>query len=438
VSQPPRAGRALVAFFAVAFSDRLPIKAMNPLLSLVLLPVFVASVAAVRAQEPAVPTAPAAPAAPSANWTEGFARGVSYRAALAEAIEDAVGKAKGIGVARGGGVRSRLAVVSNDSTDLKEGWFDGEAQGEREWVQQQIAGFVEAYEVTKKGKADDGQWEVTVRCKIAALDARGVQFVIELTDDDLRKWQLERFEEGGADAPFARAQGTYEAPTIRENLRATGAVRIVAKSGGVEAGAGASPQEKEKQGHRLIASHRIEVAWQPMLFQSLVEKVNKARPTSGPRPQYLTAGSVRVTVKVVDLVRDIEVLERPLTIALELPPATPVERLDAFAVQLADKAKATVAETVFFALQPPVVVRKWPGDDGKAWFVEVAMSRRIAQSYDAFDVGNLGSLASPDWRSLGRASFVGGSDGNSTFRLVDVADPALVEPGVTEVRPAKK
>jgi hypothetical protein len=413
---------------------------MNPLLSLAVLPMFVAGVAAVRAQEPAAPSAPAAPTVPTEGWTEGFARGTSYRAALAEAIEDAVAKAKGIGVARSGGVRSRLSVVGKPSLEPKEkeGASDGESQEDREWVQQQIAGFVEAYEVTKKGKVEDGQWEVTVRCKIASLDSRGVQFVVELTDNDLRKWQLERFEEGGADAPFARAEGNYEAPTIRDHLRATGVVQIVAKSGGVDAGAGASPQEKEKQGHRLIASHRIEVVWQPMQFQSLVEKVNKARPTRGPRPQFLTAGSVRVAVKVVDLVRDVEVVERTQTIALDLPPATPVERFDAFVVQLADKAKATVAEAVFFALQPPVVVRKWPSDDGKEWFVEVAMSRRVAQGYEAFAVGNQGSLASPDWRSLGAAAFVGGNEGSSTFRLVDVADLASIEPRVTEVRPAKK
>ncbi|MFY9342062.1 MAG: hypothetical protein WAT39_06220 [Planctomycetota bacterium] len=401
---------------------------MNPLPCLALFAVLATSATFAVAQQPAPE---------STGWTEGFGRGVSYRAALAAALEDAVGKAKGIAVARAGAVRSRLAVVGNWSEDLKPGWFDGEAEGEREWVQQQIAGFVQQYEISKKGKADDGQWEVTVRAKIAAL-ASGGTFVLDLDDDDLRKWLLERFEEGGGDAPFGKAQGTYEAPTIRENLRATGAVQFVAKSGGVQVGEGAAPQEREKQGHRVVASHRVVVRWQPMRFQSLVEKLNKARPTSGPRPQYLTAASVQVALKIVDLVRDVEVLERPLTVALTIPPGTPVERLDGMAVQLADQAKAAVAEAVFFALRPPVVARKWPGDDGKDWFVEVALAKRIAQAYDSFAIGNQGSLASPDWRSIGRAAFVGGTDASSTFRLVDVADPSLIEPGVTEVRPAKK
>jgi hypothetical protein len=175
-----------------------------------------------------------------------------------------------------------------------------------------------------------------------------------------------------------------------------------------------------------------------MQFQSLIEKPNIARPTSGPRPQYLTAGSVRVSVKVVDLVQNVEVLDRALTVALDVPRAAPVDKLDAFAVQLADKAKATVAETIFFALQPPAVVRKWPAEAGGEWLVEVAISKRVAQGYESFVVGNQGSLASPDWRAFGRAALVGGTEASCTFRLVEVDDPSRIEPGFTEVRPARK
>ncbi len=388
-------------------------------------------------QEPVAPTI-ASQGAASETWTEGFARATSYRAALAEALEDAVGKAKGVAVARGAAVRSRLSVVSNYTQELPNSWFDGEAHSEREWVQQQIAGFVQRYEVVKKGKADDGQWEVTVKAQVAALAAGGGLMTIDLADNDLRSWQLDRFEEGVPDAPFAKVAGNYDAPSLRENLRATGVVRVLANSAGVAVGEGAAPSEKEKTGHRLVASHKVVVVWQPMQFQSLVEKPNKARPTTGPRPQFLTAGSVQVAVKVLDLVHDLEVLDRSLTIALDVPSASPVDRLDAFAVQLADMAKAAVAETVFFALVPPVVVRKWPAEPGPGWLVEVAMSRRVAEAYAAFSIGTQGSLASPDWRSLGKAAFVQGTATSCTFRLIDVADPASIEPGVAEVRPAKK
>jgi len=386
---------------------------------------------AVRSQEPP----PAPPPATAAEATEGFGRAVSYRQALAMALEDAVGKARGVAVARGGGVRSRLEVVSRGGQGVPANWFDGEAEYEREWVQAQLDGFVETYEVTKKGKVDDG-WEVTVRAKIATGQQQG-PFVIDLDDADLRQWQLARFEEGGAGVPFAKVDGTYEAPSIRDNLRATGRVLVVAKNGGVSAPAGASPRERGKGGHQLVASHRVRVQWQAMQFTSLVEKPNIARPTTGPRPQFLTAGSVRVAIAITDLVQGLDVLDRPLTVALEVPPGTPVERLDAMAVQLADQAKAAVAEAIFFALQPPTVVRKWAGDGGD-WFVEVAIGKRVANGYDAFAVGNQGSLASPDWRPLGRAALVGGTDTACTFRLVDVAEPSRIEAGVTEVRPARK
>lgn len=386
---------------------------------------------AAAAQQPAPPAA----AARADGWTEGFGRAASYRAALAAALEDAVGKAKGIAIARGPAVRSRLSVVSTHSDGVPVGWFDGEAEHEREWVQQQIAGFVQRYEVAAKAKGDDGQWEVTVRAQIATA-GDGPAVVVDLVDDDLRKWQLERFEEDAA-GPFDRIAGTYEGPRIAENLLASGLVRIAARGQSVDIGAGAAPREREKAGQQLVASHRVVVTWQPMLFRSQLERPNKARPTSGPRPQYLTSGSVQAMVEIVDLVQGLRLLQRPLTIALELPPGTPVERLDAMAVQLADQAKATVAETIAFALRPPVVLRKWAGDGG-AWFVEAAVSRRTLQGYDTFAVGNQGSLASPDWRPVARATLIGGTDAACTFQLVDVVDPSAIEAGVTEVRPARK
>jgi hypothetical protein len=392
-----------------------------------------APIAGLHAQE----APPVAPPAASADGTEGFGRATNYRTALAEALEDAVAKAKGVAIARTGAVRSRLSVVSK-TPEVPKDWFDGEADHEREWVQQQIAGFVERYEVTRKQKLDDGMWEVTVRAKIAAHDAQaGGVFVVDLVDTDLKRWTLERFEEGAAGGAFAKVEGNYDAPTIRDNLRATGYVKFVAKSGGVEVGSGASAREREKAGQQLVASHRVTVTWQPMQFQSLVEKPNIARPTSGPRPQYLTAGSVQAAIVVHDLVQNLEVLSRSLTVSLDLPPQTPVDRIDAFAVQLADKAKAAVAEAIYFALQPPTVLRKWAGDGGE-WLVEAAIARRVAAGYEQFVVGMQGSLASPDWRPLGRATFVGGSDLSSTFRLVDVADPSRIEVGAAEVRPGKK
>lgn len=359
--------------------------------------------------------------------SEGFGRAASYRQALAMALEDAVGRARGIAVARGPGLRSRLEIVAAGATA---------AEAEPDWVALQLDGFVSSYEVASKAKADDGQWEVTVRAVVATATPQG-PFAIELDDTDLRRWQLSRFEEGGPGAPFAKVEGAYEAPSIRDHLRATGRVRIV-DAGGVVAPAEAAGRERGKAGHRLVASHRVRVQWEPMLFTSLVEKPNPARPTTGPRPQYLTAGSVRVAIAITDLVQGVAVLERALTVALDVPAGTPVERLEAMAVQLADQAKAEVAETIFFALEPPVVLRKWPSESGEEWFVEAAIARRVAGAYDAFVIGNTGSLASPDWRLLGRAVLIGGNGATCTFRLLEPVEPSRIEAGVTEIRPARK
>jgi hypothetical protein len=387
-------------------------------------------------QDPKLPVAPAVTAAE--GTTEGFGRATNYRTALAQALEDAVGKAKGIAVARGAAVRSRLSVVSGWSDEVPDGWFDGESDQEREWVQQQIQGFVQRYEVSKKVKANDGQWEVTVLAKVAMHDGRDPLLVIALEGNELGKWQLERVEEGAQGGAFARDGGDYRGPHLRENLLRTGAVKVLAGSAGVKVADGSAPAEREKQGQQLVASHRVTVDWQPMQLQSMVEKPNKARPTAGPRPEWLVAGVVQVQVKVVDLVQNIEVFERPMTIAVDVPPGTGLDRRDAFVVKLADQAHAAVAEQVFFALRPPVVMRKWPGEGGADWLVEVRMSRRVATGYDAFAVGNPGSLASPDWLRLGAATLIGGTDASCTFRLLEIADPSRIEAEFTEVRPVRK
>ena len=409
---------------------------MNALLELAV-PVLALAVSA-AAQDPAlVPRTPPPAIEHTDDWTEGFGRANSYRGALAQALEDAVGKAKGIAVARGAGVRSRLSVIADSTDKLPEGWFDGDAEEEKEWVQHQIAGFVKKYEIVKKEQVKDGAWEITVRAQIAGTGPAGQKIVVDLADNDVTAWKLERYEEDGAGEPFDRSvSGKFEGTRISQNLRASGAVEIAAKAASLTVGDGSAPDERDKAGQRLVASHRVTVEWQPMMFKSLVERPNVARPTSGPRPQYLTSATVQVTLKIVDLVHDVELYERPMTVSLDLPAMTPVDRLDAFVVQLADKAKAAVAGQIVFTLRPPVVTRKWAGDGGE-WFVEASLPRRIAGGYTEFVVGNNGSLASPDWKTVARATLVGGDDTKSTFKLVNAGDPGAIEQGISEVRPGK-
>ncbi|HZN38409.1 MAG TPA: hypothetical protein VFD82_06375 [Planctomycetota bacterium] len=395
--------------------------------------------AAMPCQEPPPSTPPAAAPAPASGstWSDGFGRATNYRSALANAIEDAVAKVKGISVARGPAVRSRLSVVSDHEAGAKDGWGNGESDTEREWVQQQIAGFVMRYDVVKKEKAPDGHWEVAVKALIASKDTFDSTIVIDLDDNDLRKWQLERFDEGGGTP--GKQSGDFAGPKIAEYLRKSRLVKIVSKGDGVKVSAGSAPTEREKAGHKLVASHRVRVEWQPLVVQSLIEKPNKARPSSRPRPEYLSGGSVQVSIKVENLVENIEVLDETFTVPADgsAAPQT-VDQIDAFVNALVDKAKALVAEKVFFALKPPVVLRKWQDAGSGEWRVEAMIARRVAAGYATFALGNNGSLASPDWQLLGHAVFVDGNDITSTFRLEGVEDPALIEPDATEVRPLKR
>jgi len=388
-------------------------------------------------------TKPVAPAeakrlsdAQKEQWSEGFARAASYRSALAQSLEDAVAKAKGVEIARGPSIRSRLSVVTESEDGDQEGFFDGESEREREWVQQQIAGFVKTYEVTKKDKADDRMWEVTVRALVAGLEQIESELVIELIDNDLRSWQLERYEEDGPGRAFDRRKGAFEGPKIGEYLRRSGTVKVISNGPGVQVSSGSERSQREKQGQQLVASHRITIDWQPLTVSSLVEKPNIARPTSGPRPEYIQGGSVTVMVRVDNLIERTVLLDETFAVPGDKPGTYSADRLDAFITQLVDKAKAEVAKKIFFTLRQPTVMRKWVGEGGK-WFVEARISRRVATGFKQFSIGNNGSLANPDWQSLGVAKLIGGSSTSCTFELENISDLTAIEAEVSEVRPVR-
>lgn len=429
--QPKR----IICACAPRATQRLPIAGHNTMkTTILLLSVLTAGIAA-QDSKPAVAAGAQKPVvADQEEWGEGFGRATSYRAALAQALEDAVAKAKGIGVSRGPSIRSRLSVVSEHKDGDKDGFFDGSTELEREWVQQQISGFVRKYEVIKKGKAEDRRWEVTVRALVASLQAIESELVIELIDNDLRNWQHERYEEDGPGRAFDRRKGNFEGPKIGEYLRRSGAVKIVSSGTGVKVNSQSERTEREKLGHQLVASHRVVINWQPLTVRSMVDKPNKARPTRGPRPEYMQGGSVEVSVRVENLIERTVMLEETLSVAGDKPGSYSADRLDAFVTKLVDKAKAAVAKKVFFTLRQPLVMRKWAGEGGK-WFIEARISRRVAAGFKKFSVGNNGSLSNPDWQNLGSAKLVGGSGASCTFQLDDVGDLASIEAGVSEVRP---
>ena len=368
--------------------------------------------------------------------TEGFGRAPSYRAALAQALEDAVAKSKGVVVARGPAIRSRLDVISQSKDGGQARFFDGESGLERPWVQQQISGFVQKYEVTSRNQDAERNWEVTLRALVASLDKLEPALVIELQGNDLSSWQLQRYEEDELGSAFDRRKGRFEGPKIGEYLRRSGAVKVVSQASGVRASEQSEPAQREKLGHELVASHRVIVNWESINVNSVVERPNRARPTSGPRPEYMQGGSVRVALRIENLIERTVLLEETFAVAGDNPASFSVDRQAAFVTAVADKAKAEVAKKIFFMLRPPIVVRKWAGDGGK-WFVEARISRRLAASFETFSIGNNGSLGNPDWQSLGLATLVGGSAVSYTFQIDGVNDLAGVEPEVSQVRPVR-
>jgi hypothetical protein len=384
---------------------------------------------------PSLPAQVDQPPAPNGTWSTGFGAGPSYRAAYGMALEDAVVKVKGVAVARGLAMRSRLAVVANHKDGDQEGWFDGESRHETEWVQQQLAGFLSQPEVIEKKRGDDGHWEVTVKALVATLDRASGPCVVDLDDGGLTKWTLERFEETNPDAPVSRQTGEIQSFSIADHLRATRLVKIAAKGAGVAVAAGSAAKEREKQGHQLVASHRIQIRWQPIRLVSQIDKPNKARPTAGPRPEFLFSASVDVRLAIEDLVENIALLDEAFTVTEDVSASPmPVNQTADLLTSLERKAKVAVAERVFFALRPPVVQRKWQDEgDGKPWLVEIAVARNLLEGATGFELGQRGSLADPSWLRVCGATLVRGDAQSCTFRLDGVDDPARIEPSVTEL-----
>lgn len=378
------------------------------------------------AQEPTRPANGAQPAVVAAPWSEGAGQGATYRGALANAIAAAVAASRGADFPKGTAMRARLRVIAEHDAGDRTGAFDGGAARERAWVLGQLVGVVDDYLVTSKGKADGAAWDVRVRVRAAAAAAVRASLVVELDDGGLGSWELERFEEAGRGQAFDRRRGRFEGPPVATYLRRSGAVKLAGPRSGGDSRAATS----------LVPSHRVVLSWQPLRLRSTVEKPNPARPTKGPRPERLSGGVADVTVRVEDLVQGVVLLSEKMSIQATAGQAWPTTRMDAYVNELVDRAKAQVAQRIYFAMCPPVVLRKWAGQGG-AWHVEVEMPARLARGGREFAAGNDGGLSSPDWERLAVATFVGGSAASCTFRLEGLTDASAVDVGVTEVRPVR-
>ncbi|MFK7738864.1 MAG: hypothetical protein AB8H80_00975 [Planctomycetota bacterium] len=382
-------------------------------------------------------TAARPPVDPGAEAT-GSGAAATYREALQRALADAIATAAGTLDAGSPLRQARLAVVAGSPEGARPGWFDGESEQERAWVLLQLEGFLDDYQIVRKQADGSGAWQVDVRVRLAEAARAGARICIELRDGDLREWQLERSEEGGRGRPFDRCKGRFEGPKIGSYLRRSGAVSIASLAA---ADAGAAPAAATGANSlstsiRRVPSHRVTLRWQPLVVRSTVERPNPARPKSGPRPEYMSGGSIQVAMRIEDLLRGTVVLDETIVEPGLRGRRYPRERLDAYMTELVDRAKAVVARRIVFALAPPVVLRKWAGAGG-SWFVEARLAKLTAAGFVEFAVGNDGSLAGPDWQPLGRARLVGGNSVRCTFELVGLDELSRIQLGKSQVRPVR-
>ena len=358
-------------------------------------------------------------AAAEASWHEANGSGPTLRTALAQALRSAVSRVRGAAFVLEPSVRSRLEIVARH-----ERGGEGDEAFDRAWTLSQLAGLVVDFEVLDQRPRGESGYDVRLRALVSSRADADASIVVELVDNDLTSWVLERFEESGPGRAFDQRRGRFEGPRIGSYLRRSGAVRI------------ASRERDDSAATRCLPSHRVVIEWQPLVVRSTVEKPNRARPTNGPRPEFMSGGAVDVALRVDDVVQGVTLLDEKISVPAVRPETFSIDRLDAFVTDLVDVAKAQVASRIFFTLRPPVVLRKWVGDGG-VWYVEARISKRIASGFQEFVLGQDGSLASPDWRRMATAKFVGGSAVSSTFRVGQLPDAAQVEVGVCEIRPIR-
>lgn len=252
----------------------------------------------------------------------------------------------------------------------------------------------------------------------------GRPLTLALTDNGLGQWQLERHAGPGTGAPEQR-KGRFEGPEIATYLRQGADVRILTAD---KAAAADQPNARQP-----AASHRVTIEWQPMSLVSVVPPQNPARPTLGPRPALLRDASVEVRLRIEDVAERTVLLNESFSIAADRGDHNE-DQLAAFVIALADKAHAEVAMRIYFALRPPVVLRKWTDEEGQ-WRVEARISRRVVAGFRKFQVGNQGTLSSPDWQQLATASLVDGNKTSCTFALKGSFEANSIEIGRSEVRP---
>jgi hypothetical protein len=392
---------------------------------------------------------PALEKAAHGTWSEARGSGPTRHDALGQAIEGAVMRVNGLRVATGPALRARLGLVKTQdgSVTTTEGTLDVAR------VVQQLEGFVDQVEVKHEQKGPDGQWTVQVRCLVAAYDPKQAEFVVQLAGapksgrdvayQDLGTCLILNIdEESGAQ----NRSGPHAIPGTRigDCLVGTNRVKLGYRGPGVRLDGDSDPRQAGKTGKGLVATHRIDIEWDPVVVRVVTRKQSKSRPTSR-RAQDLDTAYVTARIAVRNLVEKTELppFELPIVCPAEwfrrgdVALALDQESLLAMAQRVAAFAEVEVAKRVYFALRPPLVLNKKQGEGDRApWLVEVDLPRHLAAEFDTFEFGRDGSLGGSGWRPAGRGKLVGGEQ-TSIFELDADSKPAEIQVGATRLEPTK-
>lgn len=427
-------------------------KLLSPTCVLLVLAGLAATPGSIAAQEPAVASSSLPPLEPAerGTWSVADGTGPTLHAARANAIEAAVMRVNGVRVATGPAMRSRLGLVKNADASITT------TEGELEVAQvtQQLEGFVDQVEFVQQGKGEDGLWLARVRCLVAGYDPKRADFIILLGGlgaggrvgayEDLGTWRLQQ-----TDLATGRTEvsGPFAIPGTRigDCLVNTGRVRIGYAGPGARPDADSDPSEAGKRGKALVATHQVDVSWEPVVLRTSIPKPLASLPGKS-RPLQFQGATVTARIRVRNLVEKTEQpsFEIPILIPApwfaergqERPPADQ-DSLQQYAQRAANFAESEVAKAIYFTLQPPVVLRKWQDGSG-AWLVEADLATHIAQEFSAFELGKYGSLGGAQWRSFGIARLADGvpAGWTSTFQLEPTADAAAIVSGTTLLKPA--
>lgn len=412
----------------------------TPCVLQVLLAAAATAMAAQAQDAPALP--PLEPAA-KGTWSEARGTGPTRSDALGQAIEGAVMRVNGLRVATGPALRARLGLVKNQDGSVCS--TEGTLEVAR--VVHQLEGFVDQVEVKEEKQGANGSWSVHVRCLVAGYDPKRAEFVVQLAGSPKQGRDLPYQELGScllvnvdeetgtqsSSGPHALA-GTR----VAECLVNTNRVKIGYRGAGVRLDGDSDPREAAKAGKGLVATHRIDIEWDPVVVRVVTRKQSKSRPTSR-RHQDLDTAYVTARIAVRNLVEktEIPVFDVPIVCPAawfrqgDEALATDQDSLRGYAQRVAAFAEGEVAKQVYFKLRPPVVLRKWQGDGERApWFVEVDLPRHVASEFAVFEFGHKGTVSGSGWHPVARGKLVDGGD-TSTFELAPGGDVAAIENGKT-------